>query len=63
MSITEKIVAVRAALAGNTEIAQWYANEHHVTADSFTADNVAAYGLNGLGTVADSILDDAGREE
>jgi hypothetical protein len=59
MNTTQKLFAVRTALASNPKLAEWYETEHSVDEGSFKHDNVAVYGGGGLGDMADQILEDA----
>lgn len=53
-----KIDLVKKILAANTEIAEWYDEQHNVTADDLTHQNVREYGVSGYGEIADQILRD-----
>ena len=53
--------AVQAYLSASETAREWYATEHNVTADDFTAANVKTYGYgpDAMGGLADLILADA----
>lgn len=57
-----KSEAVKAALAANAELAQWYCDEHGVDAEwinSLNASNCNNYGSDAHGDLCDMILADA----
>ena len=58
---TGKRDIIHAYLASNVKVAGWYATEHGVTADDFTAANVNVYGSgpDAMGDLADLIISDA----
>jgi hypothetical protein len=55
---TAKLDLVRRAFA-SAEITRWYSEQHDAYAADFTVSNVHEYGLNGLGELADSVIQDA----
>lgn len=54
----QKLKLVQRAMADG-QIARWYSEQHDAYAPDFTVGNVHAYGLNGRGELADSIIQDA----
>ena len=58
---TGKRDIIRAYLVRNVRVADWYATEHGVTADDFTAASVKVYGSgpDAMGYLADQIIADA----
>ena len=54
-----KLDLVKKVWAASAEIRDWYATqvEQPTTIDDFTTSNVRAYGLDGMGEIADQIIE------